>query len=114
MQEEKGSTDEGLGEQASQSLFAGNVPIKEALNQLRLRLLDLTGRNRLVNFRHSPGKSLQFVHTSMDGVFRRLMADVSHTGSRFLPEPNPLNQEPPHDKHPTTRRPATPDLANRQ
>jgi len=40
------------------------MPIKAALNELRLRLLDLTGRNRLVNFRHSAGKSLQFVHTS--------------------------------------------------
>ena len=32
------------------SLFAGKLPIKVALEQLRLRLLDLTGRNRQINF----------------------------------------------------------------
>lgn len=71
------------------NLFAGNVPIKAALNELRLRLLDLTGRNRLINFTHPAGKSLQFVHTSIDGTFRRLMADP---GNRVavtpLPEPD--------------------------
>ena len=39
-------------------LFSGKVPIEVALNELRLRLLDMTGRNRLINFKHSPGKSL--------------------------------------------------------
>jgi hypothetical protein len=55
--------------------FAGNVPIKAALHELRLRLLDLTGRNRLVNFKHTAGKSLQFVHTSIENTFRRLVDD---------------------------------------
>lgn len=32
-----------------------------ALEQLRLKLLDLTGRNRLINFKHTAGKSLQFI-----------------------------------------------------
>ena len=36
-------------------LFTGRVPILKALEQLRLRLLDLTRRNRLLNFKHSPG-----------------------------------------------------------
>jgi hypothetical protein len=70
------------------SLFAGSVPVEIALEQLRDRLLDLTGRNRLLNFRHTPGKSLQFVHTSLDAAFRRLTADP---GNRLaitpLPEP---------------------------
>lgn len=35
--------------------------LSNALAQLRLKLLDLTGRNRLINFKHTPGKSLQFV-----------------------------------------------------
>lgn len=74
---------------AAQSLFAGNVPIKVALNELRLRLLDLTGRNRLVNFKHSAGKSLQFVHTSLDGAFRRLLADPANKVTVTpLPEPD--------------------------
>ena len=36
-------------------------PLTSALEQLRLKLLDLTGRNRLINFKHTAGKSLQFV-----------------------------------------------------
>jgi len=34
--------------------------LEAALTQLRLKLLDLTGRNRLLNFKHTAGKSLQF------------------------------------------------------
>lgn len=70
------------------SLFTGKLPIEAALNELRLRLLDLTGRNRLINFRHTTGKSLQFVHTSIDGVFRRLMTEqTSRITIASLPEP---------------------------
>lgn len=71
------------------SLFAGKVPIEVALNELRLRLLDLTGRNRLINFKHAAGKSLQFVHTSIDGTFRRLLADQNNKVTISpLPEPD--------------------------
>ena len=35
--------------------------LTSALEQLRLKLLDLTGRNRLINFKHTAGKSLQFI-----------------------------------------------------
>lgn len=51
---------EGGQPQAGPSLFSGKVPIQVALNELRLRLLDLTGRNRLVNFKHTPGESPRF------------------------------------------------------
>lgn len=71
------------------SLFAGKVPIKAALDELRLRLLDLTGRNRLVNFKHTAGKSLQFVHTSIDDTFCRLLGDQnSKISISPLPEPD--------------------------
>lgn len=71
------------------SLFAGKVPIEVALNELRLRLLDLTGRNRLINYKHAAGKSLQFVHTSIDGTFRRLLADQNNKVTISpLPEPD--------------------------
>jgi hypothetical protein len=55
------------GSTAADELFAGRLPIQEALAKLRLRLLDLTSRNRLLNFKHSPGKSLQFVHSVPEG-----------------------------------------------
>lgn len=71
------------------SLFGGRLPIEAALNELRLRLLDLTGRNRLINFKHTAGKSLQFVHTSLDATFRRLLSDQSsRVGITPLPEPD--------------------------
>jgi len=73
---------------STSSLFAGKVPIKVALNELRLRLLDLTGRNRLINHKHTPGKSLQFVHTSIEGAFRRLLAD-QHAKVTIAPLPEP-------------------------
>lgn len=60
------------------------------MERLRLRLLDLTGRNRLINFRHSPGRSLQFVDSSLGEVFKRLTADGAPKISiEPLPEPNP-------------------------
>ena len=34
--------------------------LSSALTQLRLKLLDLTGRNGLINSKHTAGKPLQF------------------------------------------------------
>lgn len=77
---------------APNNLFNGSVPIRAALHELRMRLLDLTGRNRLINFKHSAGKSLQFVHTSIDATFQRITADQ---GSRVTvaPVPEPDRQD---------------------
>ena len=62
-------------EDAPNNLFNGSVPIRAALHELRMLLLDLTGRNRLLNFKHSAGKSLQFVQTSIDATFQRITAN---------------------------------------
>lgn len=72
----------------SSSLFSGSVPIAKALEELRLRLLDLTGRNRLINFKHTAGKSLQFVDSSLDDVFKRLV-DEPGVLVRVAPLPEP-------------------------
>jgi hypothetical protein len=72
-------------------LFGGSIPIRAALHELRERLLDLTGRNRLINFKHTAGKSLQFVHTSIDATFNRLTADQ---GSKVLIAPLPVTCSP--------------------
>jgi len=63
--------------------------IREALGKMRLRLLDLTSRNRLLNFKHSPGKSLQFVGSSLDGVFCRLSGNQGAV-VEVKPVPEPL------------------------
>src|SRR5580698_10493084 len=65
--------DRPIAASASNEFVASDLSIERALDQLRLRLLDLTRRNRLLNFRHSPGRSLQFVHCDPDTVFARLL-----------------------------------------
>jgi hypothetical protein len=64
-------------------------PLTSALEQLRLKLLDLTGRNRLINFKHTAGKSLQFVEGHPAAIYQKLVeannkANISVLG---LPEP---------------------------
>lgn len=73
-------------------LFNGRVPIIEALEKLRLRLLDLTRRNRLLNFKHSPGKCIQFVEAQPGPTFHRLMEGVDRKIS-LVPVPEPPLRE---------------------
>lgn len=69
-------------------IFSGDLTLEEALRQLRLRLLDLTGRNRLLNLKHTIGKSLQFVHSSPDAVFSRLYPNTNLSSQiSSVPEP---------------------------
>jgi transcription elongation GreA/GreB family factor len=68
------------------------LPITDALEQLRLRLLDLTGRNKLINFKHGIGKTIQFVETDFNAAFERLTGDPSRgLDLDFVPEP-PLGE----------------------
>lgn len=63
--------------------------LRAALEQLRLRLLDLTGRNRLINFRHSTGRSLQFVEGQPAAIYERLVEGNTRASIPIvgLPEP---------------------------
>lgn len=62
--------------------------ISEALAALRERLLDLTGRNKLLNFRHASLSCLRFVDEIPDQMFENLIA-----GNPFTFEPVPLPSE---------------------
>lgn len=64
-------------------------PLTSALEQLRLKLLDLTGRNRLINFKHTAGKSLQFVEGQPAAVYQKLVESTNkaHISVLGLPEP---------------------------
>ncbi len=42
-------------------LFGGRLSLEQALQKLRTRLLDLSSRNRLLNYKHPKGRSIQFV-----------------------------------------------------
>jgi len=60
-----------------------------ALEQLRLRLLDLSGRNRLLNFRHTTGRSLQFSEGQPSAIYQRLVEGANRPSIAIqgLPEP---------------------------
>ncbi len=81
-------TDQPEANPEADDLFTGRVPILKALEQLRLRLLDLTRRNRLLNFKHSPGKCIQFVEAQPDPIFNRLLEGVDRK-IVLLPVPEP-------------------------
>lgn len=69
-------------------IFEGKTPIPQALEQLRLRLLDLTGRNRLLNFRHTAGKSLPLVPSGLEDTFLRLTGtQAGKIAIRPVPDP---------------------------
>lgn len=62
----------------------------EALSNLRMRLLDLTARNRLINFRHTKNSSLRIIDELPDQLVQMLLAD---TEMRFLPIPEPTERQ---------------------
>ncbi len=66
------------------------------LDRIRTRLLDLTNRNKLLNFRHSNASSLRVVNVSIDSVFRTLRDNEKLS---FQPVPAaPYGGEPPPAK----------------
>lgn len=58
-----------------------------ALEKLRSTLLDLTGRNRLLNFKHTAAKSIQFVDSDIDATFNALVATGNRVQLHALPAP---------------------------
>lgn len=55
----------------SDDFLCGNV--EAGLEKIRTRLLDLTGRNKLLNFRHPKTSCVRFVDTVLDSVFNHLV-----------------------------------------
>ena len=77
----------------SADFLTGSTEI--GLDRIRTRLLDLTNRNKLLNFRHSPASSLRIVDTSIDAVFQQL---CDNGKLAFLPVPEPgslIDADPP-------------------
>jgi len=66
-----------------------NAALK-ALENLRLRLLDLTARNRLINFRHTKKGGLRIIDELPDQLAETLLAE---TEMRFLPVAEPTRDE---------------------
>jgi hypothetical protein len=89
MSEDDFHTEESIESGVEMPPTISGMPITQALEQLRLRLLDLTGRNRLINFKHGPGKTIQFVDSDFNAVFERIAGETA-AGVRleFIPEPS--------------------------
>ncbi len=68
----------------------GNNTAVAALENLRKRLLDLTARNRLINFRHTKRGSLRIIDELPNQLVETLLAE---TEMRFLPVPEPTREE---------------------
>lgn len=64
-----------------------------ALEQLRLKLLDLTGRNRLINFKHTAGKSLQFVEGHPASIYQKLVEANNKASISVLGLPEPARED---------------------
>ena len=74
--------------QISPEFLSGNT--EAGLSKIRTRLLDLTTRNRLLNFRHTSASSLRVVGAHPGVIFRRLTEGEKLA---FLPVPEPANFE---------------------
>lgn len=61
-----------------------------ALERLRMRLLDLTARNRLIHFRHTKRGSLRIIDELPNQLVEKLL---SETEMRFRPIPEPTREE---------------------
>ena len=73
--------------------FSGKLTIEEALTKLRGRLLDLSLRNRLLNYRHPKGRSFQFTGSpDLDVVFDKL-EDGRPIPLLYVPDPPPERYE---------------------
>lgn len=70
--------------QISSDFFQGDI--QSGLEKMRLRLLDLTSRNRLLNFRHTRKSSLRVVDELPDQIFQMLLEGKS---LRFRAVPRP-------------------------
>jgi len=68
-------------------------PLTSALEQLRLKLLDLTGRNRLINFKHTAGKSLQFVEGHPAAIYQKLVEANTKAAISVLGLPEPARRD---------------------
>jgi very-short-patch-repair endonuclease len=68
-------------------------PLTSALEELRLKLLDLTGRNRLINFKHTAGKSLQFVEGHPAALYQKLVESNNKANISVLGLPEPARRD---------------------
>jgi transcription elongation GreA/GreB family factor len=70
-------------------LFSGRLSLEQALQRLRTRLLDLSSKNRLLNYRYPKNRCIQFVNKpNLNLVFNRLI-DGKSLLVKYVMDPPP-------------------------
>ena len=70
-------------------IFSSSITKAEAIEKLRARLLDLTSRNRLLNYKHPRGRSVQIINNAnINLVYDRVYADEKAVLLKYVPEPD--------------------------
>jgi hypothetical protein len=84
------------------------------LEKIRTRLLDITNRNRLLNFRHTISSSIRIVDADPNVIFTRLLND-EEIPLRPVPEPNlpsdMRDTDSPDDQNSAASKPLAADYA---
>ncbi len=70
-----------------------NGNTEQGLKEIRTRLLDLTNRNKLLNFRFPTGSCLRFVDVNSDAAYNRIM-DGGRLSISAVPEPPRIADKP--------------------
>src|ERR1700722_10405203 len=72
----------------SEQPFSGNVPAREAIEILRRRLLDLSARNILLNYRHPKRRCIQICgRADIGAVYKALYIQGKADALKSVPEP---------------------------
>lgn len=75
-------------------IFSGGITVAEAIERLRTRLLDLSARNRLLNYLHPKGRCIQIAdEPNINLVFDRLYVDGKGVPLKYVPDPPPDSYE---------------------
>ncbi len=82
--------DEGPKAPETGELFHGKLPIARAIDLLRLRLLDLSSRNRLINYRHPRSRCVQFANRPDTNLIFDSLIDGKPIKIAYVKEPLPL------------------------
>src|SRR5215813_7486647 len=88
--------EEPLIRSVSEDFFHGDIA--PGIERMRMRLLDLSNRNRLLNFRHGKRSSLQLVGEIPESLYPRLQDE---TAWKFFFKPVPKPDQP--DRNLTAR-----------
>jgi len=69
------------------------MSIFESLEKLQKKLIDLSGYNRLINFKHSKARTLRLTNSAIQNIYDRLVVQGKSIVIKSLPEPERRDYE---------------------